>query len=51
MLGRRANKYKGTQVGNPKALTGEGDSSQCDQGEGVTTVKKERRLGGGEQTD
>lgn len=51
MLGRRVNKYKGIQVGNFKVFIGEGDFFQCDQGEGVITVKKERRFGGGEQID
>lgn len=43
--------YKNTQVGNLKALTGKGDSSQCNHEEGVSKVEKERRLGGREQTD
>ena len=30
-----------------KAVTGEGDSSQCDEEEGSTRVAEERRLGGG----
>lgn len=49
-LGRKNSKGKDSWVGNSKALTGEGDSSQCDHG-GVTRVEEDRRLGVGEQTD
>lgn len=51
ILARKNSKGNDSWVGNAKALTGEGDSCQCDQGEGVTRAEEDRRLRGGEQTD
>ena len=38
---------KDSWAGNSKACMGEGDTSQCNQGKGVTRVEEDRRLGVG----